>query len=44
MKYKRKESNIDTYDRHSVFSELKTYCPLSKENDFIEITEWKNGV
>jgi len=29
--------------RNSVFTELKKYCHLSKENDFIEVTEWSNG-
>jgi len=34
---------IEYYDRKAVFSELKEYCVLAKDHDFIEITEWKNG-
>lgn len=34
---------IEFYDRKAVFSELKEYCIMAKEFDFIEITEWKNG-
>lgn len=29
--------------RKSVFSEIGEYCYLSKEHDYIEITEWTNG-
>ena len=28
--------------RKSVFSEIDEYCYLSKEHDYIEITEWSN--
>jgi hypothetical protein len=34
---------IECYDKKAVFSELKEYCVMAKENDFIEITEWTNG-
>lgn len=29
--------------RKSIFDDLKKYCHISKDNDFIEITEWTNG-
>ena len=29
--------------RTSVFESLKNYCHHSKEDDFIEVTEWVNG-
>lgn len=29
--------------RKTVFDDLNKYDYLSKENDFIEITEWSNG-
>lgn len=29
--------------RNSVFTELKPFCYLSGEHDFIEVTEWSNG-
>ena len=31
------------YTRTSKFTELKAYDHLSKDDDFIEITEWYNG-
>ena len=31
------------YTRTSKFTELKNYDHLSKDDDFIEITEWYNG-
>ena len=31
------------YNRKSVSDDLKKYDYLSKEDDFIEITEWANG-
>lgn len=31
------------YNRKSVSDDLKKYDYLSKEDDFIEITEWSNG-
>jgi len=32
-----------TYERKAVFAELKQFCSFAKEDDFIEVTEWKNG-
>ena len=29
--------------RQSIHSSLTDYCYLSKEHDFIEVTEWVNG-
>lgn len=29
--------------RRAVFAELKDYCHMSVENDFMEVTEWSNG-
>jgi hypothetical protein len=37
------KSSIEKYDRPAVFHELKHYCNLSKDHDFIEICEWYNG-
>jgi hypothetical protein len=34
---------IDSYERKSVFAELKSFCVFADEHDFIEVTEWKNG-
>ncbi|MBC8321124.1 MAG: hypothetical protein H8E34_10410 [Bacteroidetes bacterium] len=34
---------MEKYKRNSVFDLLKEYCYLSKEHDFIEVTEWHNG-
>lgn len=31
------------YERKSVMTELKKFCVISKEHDFMEITEWANG-
>lgn len=31
------------YNRKSVNDDLKKYDYLSKEDDFIEVTEWSNG-
>lgn len=28
---------------NSVFEETSKYCHFSNENDFMEVTEWKNG-
>lgn len=30
-------------ERPTVSDDLKKYCCLAKDNDFIEITEWSNG-
>lgn len=29
--------------RKAIFSEINSYCYLSKEHDYIEVTEWSNG-
>ena len=34
---------MEQYDRKAKFTELKKYCHLAKEHDFIEVTEWHNG-
>jgi len=34
---------IDSYSRNAVFAELKQFCTMAKEHDYIEITEWYNG-
>jgi hypothetical protein len=34
---------MEKYQRNTIFSEIKEYCYLSAEHDFIEISEWKNG-
>lgn len=30
-------------ERPTISDDLKKYCHLSKDGDFIEITEWSNG-
>jgi len=37
------KKNIKEYNRKSVFAELSEFDYLSKEDAFIEVTEWKNG-
>ena len=34
---------MDKYTRKAVFSYLKKYDQLANGQDFIEVTEWKNG-
>ena len=34
---------IEETKRRAVFSELKGYCYLSSDNDFMEVTKWSNG-
>ena len=34
---------MKTENRISVFTELKDFCVISKENDFLEVTQWING-
>jgi len=41
MKPKKFEYKVD--QRKSIFADLNEFCVLSKEHDFIEITEWTNG-
>ena len=40
---KGKKTDIDLYDRKAAFAELKQFCHLAKEHDFVEVTEWNNG-
>jgi hypothetical protein len=40
---KAKNMNFEIYKREAIFAELKQFCHLAKEHDFIEITEWNNG-
>ena len=40
---KDKKKKIDLYDRKAAFTELKQFCHLAKEHDFVEVTEWHNG-
>jgi len=34
---------MDKYNKKAVFSNLKKYDFIANEDDFIEVTEWKNG-
>jgi hypothetical protein len=34
---------MDKYTKKAVFSNLKKYDFIAGEDDFIEVTEWKNG-
>lgn len=34
---------MEHYQRKSVSDKLRKYCHLSKDSDFIEVTEWHNG-
>lgn len=34
---------MDKYTKKAVFSYLKKYDHIANEEDFIEVTEWKNG-
>ena len=36
-------SRTERYQRMAFFTELDVFCHHSKDNDFIEITEWGNG-
>ena len=36
-------SKIKVDQRWASFSELKGYCHLSGDNDYMEVTEWTNG-
>jgi hypothetical protein len=40
---KAKNMNFEIYKREAIFAELKQFCHLAKEHDFIEVTEWNNG-
>ena len=37
------KKKFEEKQRKSIFSEIDDYCHLSKESDFIEVTEWSNG-
>jgi hypothetical protein len=34
---------MEIKQRKSVMSELKSFCYLSRDEDYIEVTEWSNG-
>lgn len=34
---------MEKYNKKSVYEKLKTFDYLSKEDSFIEVTEWYNG-
>jgi hypothetical protein len=34
---------MEVSKRRAVFTELKDFCHMSKEHDFVEVTEWTNG-
>jgi len=34
---------MEFHKRKSVITELKPFCHLSGEDDYIEVTEWSNG-
>jgi len=33
----------EKYKREAIFSELKKFDVFAKDDDYIEVTEWKNG-
>jgi hypothetical protein len=35
-------SKIEVSKRRAIFAELKGYCHLSSDNDYMEVTEWSN--
>lgn len=35
--------NRDIYNRKAIFSEIRPFCHLAKEHDYMEICEWENG-
>lgn len=37
------QMSIEVNSRRAVFAELKGYCHLSGDHDYIEVTEWSNG-
>jgi hypothetical protein len=43
IKHWGKEIEANLYDRKSLMVELKDFDHLAEKNDFIEVTEWKNG-
>ena len=43
IKHWNKEVEVNLYNRKSLMVELKDFDYLAEKNDFIEVTEWKNG-
>lgn len=43
IKHWDKEVEVNLYNRKSLMVELKDFDYLAEKNDFIEVTEWKNG-
>lgn len=33
---------MEQYKRKTIFSKLKGFCPFAKEDEFMEVTQWKN--
>ena len=40
---KESKNTFPIKNRKCLFSEIGSYCYLSKPNDYVEITEWTNG-
>ena len=40
---KSKTTTMEFKKRNSAFTELKEFCYLSGDNDYMEVTEWSNG-
>jgi hypothetical protein len=40
--FKKPQENFNDYNKPCVFSEVKDWCILSKDTDFIEICRWGN--
>lgn len=38
-----KNKNMKKYTKNAVFCELKKYDHIANDDDYIEVTEWKNG-
>ncbi len=38
----KKKPEIEFSKRNTAFSPLKTFSPLSREQDYIEVTQWTN--
>ena len=34
---------VEVSNRRAVFANLKGYCHMSGEDEYIEVTEWSNG-
>jgi len=35
--------SIEVSQRRAIFSQLKPYCFLAGDDDYMEVTEWSNG-